>query len=121
VFGDGGITTFAANALSMAFVGSFVGFYAFRILQKFRFAPFVAGWIGIVAASAMVALLLGIEPIFWSQNGHPLYFPFGLKTTFSALVGSHMLFFGIVEGVFTMLVYSYVKGKKEVQNVSYER
>ncbi|MFK5882716.1 MAG: energy-coupling factor ABC transporter permease, partial [Sulfurospirillum sp.] len=27
VFGDGGISTLAANALSMAFVGSFVGYY----------------------------------------------------------------------------------------------
>lgn len=121
IFGDGGITTYAANALSMAFVGAFVGYYIFNLLKKFKFAPFVAGWSGIVCSSVLTSIFLGVQPLFWSENGHPLYFPFDLKTTFVALVGSHMLFFGVAEGIFTMLVYSYMKQKKEIKGVSCER
>ena len=114
VFGDGGISTYAANALSMAFVGSFAGYYMFNLLKKYKFAPFIAGWFGIVSSSVLTSLFLGIQPLFWSVNGHPLYFPFDLKTTMIALVGSHMLFFGVVEGVFTALVYSFLKDKKSI-------
>jgi len=120
VFGDGGITTYAANALSMAFVGAFAGYYTFHFLKRFKFAPFIAGWIGIVSSSLLVSLLLGMQPLFWSQNGQPLYFPFDFKTTLVALVGSHMLFFGAVEGIFTMLVYSYMKKKKGMKVTPHE-
>jgi cobalt/nickel transport system permease protein len=43
-----------------------------------------------------------------------LYFPFDLSVTVLALVGSHMLFFGLVEGVFTQIVYSYLSKKEEI-------
>ena len=113
VFGDGGISTFGVNALSMGFVGSFVGYYTFVALKKYTFAPFVAGWMGMVASSVAIALFLGIQPLFWSEGGKPLYFPFDLQTTFVALVGSHALFFGVVEGIFTALVYRFLHNKKE--------
>ncbi len=111
VFGDGGVSTFAANALSMGFVGAFVGYYTFKAFKRFKISPYVAGWAGIVASSFLIAILLGIEPIFWKKDGVPLYFPFGLKTTIFALVGSHMLFFGTVEAIFTGLVYNYIQHK----------
>lgn len=114
VFGDGGISTFAANALSMAFVSSFGGYYIFQLLQKYKSAPFVAGWFGIVLSSVLTSLFLGIQPLFWNANGHPLYFPFDLKTTMVALVGSHMIFFGVVEGIFTSLVYAFLKEKTHI-------
>ncbi len=112
IFGDGGISTFASNSLAMGFVGAFVGYYVFRIFKKYKFAPYLAGWSGIVASSFLAALLLGIEPIFWNKNGTPLYFPFGLKETIPALVGAHMLFFGIAEAVFTGLAYGFIHKKK---------
>ncbi len=114
IFGDGGISAWAVNSLSMGFVGSFVGYYVFKALKKFKFAPFISGWSGIVASSFLVALVLGIQPIFWSHNGHPLYFPFDLKITIPALVGEHMMFFGIVEGIFTQVVYSFLTKKEGV-------
>ncbi len=115
VFGDGGIMTFATNALSMAFVGSFCGYYVFNLLKRYRYAPFVSGWISIVASSFVVALVLGIQPVFWSEGGKALYFPFDLSITIPALVGSHALFFGVVEGIFTSIVYSYLTKKEEVR------
>ena len=108
IFGDGGISALAVNSLSMAFLGSFVGYYVFNLLKDKKYAPFIAGWSGIVASSILVAVVLGIQP-YWSEAGKPLYFPFGLSTTIPALVGSHMVFFGIVEGIFTQLIYKRLK------------
>jgi cobalt/nickel transport system permease protein len=111
IFGDGGISALAANSLGMAFIGSFVGYYIFKMFENKKYAPFLAGWSGIVLSSLFIAVILGIQP-FWSENSKPLYFPFGLTTTIPALVVSHMLFFGIVEGIFTQIVYNYLKDKK---------
>ncbi|WP_297440838.1 cobalt transporter CbiM [Sulfurimonas sp.] len=119
IFGDGGISTFATNALGMAFFGSFGGYYMYKSLEKFHLAPFFAGWMSAVVSSVFIALALGIQPLFWSENGQPLYFPFDLKTVMVAVVGSHILAFGIIEGIFTQFVFSYLKEKenhKEAEN-----
>jgi len=110
VFGDGGISALAVNSLGMAFVGSFSGYYIFNWLKNIKFAPFIAGWASAVASSLLIAIVLGIQP-YWSEAGKPLYFPFDLTTTIPALVGSHMAFFGIVEGLFTQLIYNYITKK----------
>ncbi|NPA12295.1 MAG: cobalt transporter CbiM [Epsilonproteobacteria bacterium] len=109
VFGDGGISALALNSFAMGFVASFVGYYVFKWLKDKKFAPFVAGYVSIVAASFVVALVLGIQPMFWSEDGKPLYFPFDLKVTIPAMVGEHLLFFGVAEGIFTQIVYNYLK------------
>jgi len=92
----------------MGFVGSFVGYYIFKFFENKKFAPFISGYVSIVAASFVVALALGIQPLFWSENGNPLYFPFDLKITIPAMVGEHLLFFGVVEGIFTQVVYNFL-------------
>jgi len=116
VFGDGGISTLAANSLSMGLIASFSGYYLFEFLKKYKFAPFIAGYISLVIAAFFVALVLGIQPLFFSQNGTPLYFPFGLKVTIPMMVGGHLLF-GIAEGIFTQVIYVLLKKEKKV---SYE-
>ena len=110
IFGDGGILSLGANALNMAFLGSFVGYYVFVLLRDKKFGAFVAGWSGIVASSFFTAVILGIQP-YWSDGAKPLYFPFGLDITIPTLVGSHMLFFGVVEGIFTHIIYNKLKEK----------
>ncbi len=110
LFGDGGITTFAANALDMAAAGSFVAWWTFQALRRYRYAPFLAGWLGLVAASFLASIFLGIQPhIAVDAAGKALYFPFGLTTTITALTGAHLLFFGVVEGIFTQLGYAFLK------------
>ncbi len=113
IFGDGGVSTLAANVLSMAFISSFLGYYGFLLLKKYKFAPFFAGWISLIGSSVLTSALLGIQPLFWIVDNKPLYFPFDLKTTFTALVGSHILFFGVVEGIFTSIIYSYINKKSK--------
>ena len=119
VFGDGGVSTYALNTLSMAFAGSFSAYFVFQKIKNKKFAPFVAGWTGLISSAIVTATFLGIQPIFWTHNGQPLYFPFGIKTTFVAIVGSHMLFFGVVEGIFTQLIYNYLQNKNK--RVFYEK
>jgi len=108
VFGDGGVTTFGANALLMAFASSFSSYYIFQMFKTKAFAPYFSGWIGTVCASIVLTFLLGIQPLIAVADGQPLYFPFGFAITFPAVVGSHMLFFGVVEAIFTGIAYRYI-------------
>ena len=112
VFGDGGISAWAVNSISMGFIGSFVGYYVFNLVKKYKFGPFIAGYVGIVCSALAVSIVLGIQPIFWSSNGHPLYFPFGLAVSLPAMVGAHLLI-GIAEGTLTQIVYTLVKNKEK--------
>ena len=109
IFGDGGIGTFALNSLAMGFGGAFSAYYTYKLLKGKKFAYFGAGWMSAVISSLIVALTLGIQPLIASSGGKPLYFPLGLSATIPALVGSHMLFFGIVEGIFTQLAMKVIK------------
>ena len=111
VFADGGLSALAVNSLAMGFLGAFVGYGVFRALERFRWAPFAAGWSAAVASSVLIALVLGIQPILWSEGGRPLYFPFDLSITLPALVGEHMLIFGVVEGVFTYAAYRFLRAE----------
>ncbi len=113
VFGDGGISAWAVNSMSMGFIGSFVGYYIFQWLKtKTKYAPFIAGYIGIVCSALFVGIILGIQPIFWTVNGKPEYFPIGLSIAVPAMVGAHLLI-GFVEGTLTQIVYKLVGAKTE--------
>ncbi|MEO1959268.1 MAG: cobalt transporter CbiM [Nautiliaceae bacterium] len=112
VFGDGGISAFAINSLAMGFVGGFVGYYVFNFLKdKTKYAPFIAGYLGILVSAIVIGFVLGIQPLFWSENGKPLYFPFDLKTTLSAMIGVHLII-GIAEGILTQIVYKIAESKR---------
>ena len=116
VFGDGGISAWAMNSLSMGFVGSFVGYYVYQMLKNFKFAPFIAGYVGILASALLVGIVLGIQPMFWTVNGHPEYFPFGLKVAIPAMVGAHLII-GFAEGILTQIVYKLV-GEKTLERIA---
>ena len=105
VFGDGGISAFALNSLAMGFSGAFSASFVYEKLKQKNYSVFLAGWISAVASSFVVALVLGIQPLIAVSDGKPLYFPFDLSVTIPALVGSHMVFFGVVEGIFTKIAY----------------
>lgn len=122
VFGDGGLSVFAVNSLAMGFTASFMAFYVHKLLKNRlnnNIMLFLAGWSGIVAASVVVAVALGIQPLLGVDGaGHPIYFPFGLNVTIPAVVGSHAMFFGIAEGLATMLVMGFVE---KIKNHTKER
>jgi cobalt/nickel transport system permease protein len=115
VFGDGGMSTWAVNSFDMAFVAAFVAYYVFYLLKdKTKFAPFIAGYIAINVAAFSDAVILGIQPIFWHDaDGKPLYFPFDLKVAIPAMMAAHLGVFGVIEGVFTQIVYAFLKKREE--------
>lgn len=113
LFGDGGITALAVNSFAMGFLPAFTGSYFYRFSKKImneKVALFLSGWSSIIAASIVIALVLGIQPLIASDDlGNPLYFPFDLRVTIPTIVGSHILYFGIAEGIYTMIVIKFMK------------
>ncbi len=117
-FGDGGIFAFGANCLTMAFILPMVGYWIYAFTARklpvgSRFRPLCAAigsYAGINAAAAVVALLLGLQPLFFAEaNGHALYFPFGLSITLPAMLGTHLIVAGPAEAFVTMFAVAYLQ------------
>jgi cobalt/nickel transport system permease protein len=107
LFGAGGVTALALNALAMGLVGSAAARYAYLLLRRVHegLALVVAGWLAVNAAALLMALALGVQPIIaHTDDGQPLFFPFGLAITLPAVMMPHALV-GIGEGVLTLLVF----------------
>lgn len=119
LFGDGGITAFAANSFTMAVVMPFVGYYSYRLIagntsltsRRRVAAGFIAGYLALNGAALYTAVLFGIQPLIASaSDGRPLYAPYPLSVAVPAMALGHLLLFGIVEGVATALVIRYLQG-----------
>jgi cobalt/nickel transport system permease protein len=106
LFGEGGITSLALNALAMGLVGGSIAVLSVKLLPRWPdFALFLAGWLAINSAAFIFALVLGAQPLLaQDDHGAPLFFPFSWRITLPALMLSH-LFIGIGEGLLTFLVY----------------
>lgn len=116
LFGAGGITALAVNALAMGLVGSAAAVMAYRLLRRAgeTLAVAVAAWLSVVVPGLLVALVLGIQPLIAKKpDGTPLFFPFGLSITLPAILIPHVII-GIGEAVLTVLVWRYAKARKWV-------
>jgi cobalt/nickel transport system permease protein len=114
LLGAGGITVLAINALAMGLTGAAVTVGVYSLLAKVqRPAAAVFGvWLGVVVAAALVALILGIQPLMGSDaDGQPLFFPFGLAVTLPVVVGPHLII-GLGEGLLTWMVLSVVERRR---------
>lgn len=115
VFGDGGITAIGANCFNMAIVLPFVSYWVFKLINgknregaRLYVASFLAGWAGLVVASAFAGLLFGIQPLIaHAADGTPLYAPYPIAVALPAMVVEHALVFGVVEGMVTALLIKY--------------
>ncbi|HNQ03210.1 MAG TPA: energy-coupling factor ABC transporter permease [Thiobacillaceae bacterium] len=110
LFGDGGITALAVNALAMGFLGSLSARITWRLLRPLHegAALWLAGWVSVVLPALAVALVLGLQPVIAQDAaGKPLFFPFGLRVTLPALLMPHALV-GVGEGILTWLGYRYL-------------
>jgi cobalt/nickel transport system permease protein len=111
LFGAGGVTALPVNALAMGMVGSVVAWYAYRLLRRAHqgFALVAAGWLSVNVAALLLALVLGIQPVIaHTEEGQPLFFPFGLSVTLPAVMIPHALI-GVGEGVLTLLMWRFVE------------
>jgi cobalt/nickel transport system permease protein len=118
LFADGGLLAYGANCFTMAFVLPFVGYSVYRLIAgnaaprsvRRALAAGAGSFLGLNAAAAVVGLLLGLQPaLFHEPNGHALFFPFGLKVTLPAMLGTHLLIAGPAEAVVTALVVRYLQ------------
>ena len=116
LFGDGGITTIGANCFNMAVVGVLIGYGLYQLIswdsgtksKRRLIAGAVAAYISLNTSALFVAVQLGVQPILEkSSTGQPLYAPFPLSVTIPAMAIEHLLLFGIVEALVTVLVMTY--------------
>ena len=112
-FGDGGLTSLAANCFNMAFVMPFTGYYVYRTLLRFlgkknaktlSLSAAISGYVGINIAAFCAAVEFGIQP-YIAQS----YCPYGVNLTIPAMMLAHLLVAGPVEAVVTGSVIYYLK------------
>lgn len=117
-FGDGGITTYGANAFNMAIVGSLVAFLVYRALcgrseitsSRRVVGAALAGYVAINAAALAASVELGLQPHFFkSASGAPLYAPYPLSIAVPAMMIAHLTFAGLAELVITGGVVAYLQ------------
>ncbi len=118
MFGDGGVTAIAANCFSMSVIIPTSAYYIYKIISgrsevtssRRILAAATAGYISLNLAAAFVGFLFGIQPILeHDAAGTPLYMPYGLDVTMTAMLGEHLLFFGFVEAIVTALILAYIQ------------
>lgn len=108
-FGDGGITSYAANVFNMGFVLPFVGYYTYKFLsEKFKLNEVVSAgigaYVGLVAAAIMTGIELGIQPYI-----QPGYCPYTLSVSVPAMAIAHLVTAGPAAAVVTAAVVWYVR------------
>ncbi len=114
-FGDGGVLAIFANCLNMGILLPFVGYATYRLLAgrapllstRRVWAAAIGGYVGITAAALAVGVELGIEPIFFTQNGHALYSPYTLGQAVPAMLAAHAFGASIVEALISGLGVAY--------------
>ncbi|WP_337961047.1 energy-coupling factor ABC transporter permease [Caloramator sp. mosi_1] len=70
----------------------------------------MASYIGLNIAAFLTAVEFGIQPyLFKTADGTPLYCPYGLSVAIPAMMISHLLVAGVIEGVISLLIYKIAK------------
>ncbi len=116
LFGAGGITALAVNALALGFIGAAAALGTWRLLRGWNesVAIVAAAWLSVVLPGLVIALVLGAQPwLAHRPDGTPLYFPFGIASTLPAVLIPHV-FIGVGEAVLTLLVWRYAKARRWV-------
>ena len=136
LFGDGGILAFGANCFNMAFVLPFLGYFVYKFVkdrvttEKGEYLGIVFGsYIGINVAALCTAIEFGIQPLlFKNAAGQALYSPYPLSVSIPAMTIPHLLVAGVVEVIFTVAIFSFIKevspgtiykGEKQKTNAIY--
>ncbi len=117
LFGDGGITAIGANCLDMAVLMPFTGYYAYRLLSRFRssekgraVAAGIGGWLGLNVAALSTSFLFGIQPLLHrGADGRALYAPYPLLVSVPAMMLPHLTIFGLAEAMITGLAVYYLQ------------
>jgi cobalt/nickel transport system permease protein len=126
VFGDGGITAIGANCFNMAFVMPFTAWYVFKLINnksnkpaRMAVAAFIAAYLSLNVTALVTGFEFGIQPLIATgPEGHPLYAPYPLSIALPTMALEHLLLFGFVEAIVTLLIFKYfVKSSPEIIEV----
>jgi cobalt/nickel transport system permease protein len=118
LFGDGGITMIAVNCFNMAFVLPFVGYYIYKIISSKApvnssrqwIGAAIGSYIGINVAAVCAGFELGIQTVLYPPvNGEFQYFMYPVNVSVPAMALGHLLVFGVVEAIVTLLVVKYIQ------------
>lgn len=117
LFNDGGILAFGANCFNMAFVLPYLGYFVYKFIkdrvktEKGEYVGMAIGsYAGINVAALCAAIEFGIQPLlFKDAAGNPLYCPYSLSVSIPAMTISHLLVAGVVEVIFTVAIFSFIK------------
>lgn len=116
-FGDGGILAIFANCMNMGVLLPFVGYYSYRLIAgrspilsvRRVWAAGIGAYLGITASALAVAVELGVQPLLFTENGRPLYSPYGLEATIPAMMVAHIVGASLVEALVTALGVAYLQ------------
>jgi cobalt/nickel transport system permease protein len=117
-FGDGGVLSFGANALNLAFVMPMAGYVMYRLVGRGApalgsrrvIAAGIGAYVGLNTAALFAAIELGLQPVlFHAANGTPLYSPFHLAETVPAMLLAHLTLGGGVEVAMTVGVMRFLQ------------
>lgn len=123
VFGDGGITAIGANCFNMAVIMPITAIAVFKLIAgktqnivRLNMAAFFSGYISLNVTAILTAFQFGIQPLIaTSANGQPLYAPYPLKVALPAMALEHLILFGFIEGLVTLLLFNYfIKSDKDM-------
>lgn len=104
LFQDGGLTALGANIFNMGLIGTFAGYYLYKVIRSsigmnrwrgMSVASAGAAWISVVVAAIVCAFQLALSGTM----------PLGVS--FTAMTGWHVLI-GIGEALITLVVVSYI-------------
>ncbi|MFH0817815.1 MAG: cobalt transporter CbiM [Candidatus Micrarchaeota archaeon] len=121
LFGDGGITAIGANCFNMALVLPFVGYCVYKLISKNAQANSSRHWIGagvgsylgLNIAAVITGFEFGIQTVLHPAiDGKFQYFPYPLSVAVPAMAFEHLILFGFVEAVVTMLVVKYLQSSE---------
>jgi cobalt/nickel transport system permease protein len=117
LFGDGGVLSYGVNCVNMAVILPFVGIFVYRAIagraplrsRRRVVAAAIAGYVGINAAAFAAAVEFGIQPdLFQTASGAPLYSPYHLSQTITAMAIAHLTVAGAAEAIMTAGILAYL-------------
>ncbi|MCQ2575893.1 MAG: cobalt transporter CbiM [Treponema sp.] len=121
LFGDGGILSFGANCINMAFAMPFIGYFLYQLITKALskgnepklthrlIGAGIGSYAGINLAAFMAAIEFGIQPyLFHNEAGQALYCPYGLNIAIPSMMIGHLTIFGLAEVIFTVAILAFI-------------
>ncbi len=102
----------------MGFVLPFVGYYIYRAISanadinssRHWIGAGIGSYIGLNVAAILTGFEFGLQTILYpAVNGHFQYFMYPLSISIPAMAIEHLVLFGFVEGIVTLMVVRYLQ------------